>query len=462
MNLSSTFKKPLLLLTLAFFLSTPVFSVSLDELMGEQTSSPENTLPPTRSTSESLLDSVEQERSSIKKQAFLKEYKKLKPELDSRCQCLRNNSCEKKWGSTNWNKGYGLLAKQRKGVKNIRKLCTSLNSFSRHISQNEMESQLLLAKASLKRLKKINSDLWDDNYFGKRQYDQEQAEAKEEREAKEFHAKRVARERRERKELDAAWKNSGDNFSDTLQKIQDQTMQNIYEHNTRMRKSRASSSSSESSTRRDDITSSPNTRRLAKQSKPEMSEVDKRIAEEKEYCISGGFEWNESGNSCNRVSKVHIKGWTEGNRAVAKPARSSSTESQSKTRNGKAGTTFTRGRSSDSAGKTQEDEHNQDNRSSKQEKKLARTLPISIQDFEGPNSWSTEKQACKYAIQGAVRKAESQCRKEHKGVRATTDDIGIPLSKSCTSCRKIKASWDGKKVEYKCIANIQMYCRLPN
>lgn len=192
-----------------------------------------------------------------------------------------------------------------------------------------------------------------------------------------------------------------------------------------------------------------------------MSKVDKRIAEEKERCLSGGFEWNENGNACNRVSKVHITGWTEGNRSAVQPAGASSTSSPNIPSDGKAGTTFAHGRSSDRSKMAQKDDGGESN-PSKQKKKFARTLPISIQVFESPNSWSTEKQACKYAILGAVRRAESQCLKNYKGVRVTTADIGIPLSQSCTSCREINVSWDGKTVEYKCVANIQMYCRLPD
>lgn len=150
MNLGCTFKIQPIFLTLAVLLSTPVYSINLDELMEEPTNSPANTPTPSRSTSGFLLDNVEQERSTIKQQALLKEYKQLQPEINSQCQCLRNNSCEKRWGSTNWNKSRGLLVKQRKGLNTIRKVCTSLKPIRQHMPLEQIKSKLAHANTSLK------------------------------------------------------------------------------------------------------------------------------------------------------------------------------------------------------------------------------------------------------------------------------------------------------------------------
>jgi hypothetical protein len=457
MKLINTFKNRQLLLVLLIFMSNSAFALNLDELMGEESGGAADTPSPSISTSGSLLDQVEQERGSIKRDGYLKEYGKIKPELDTKCRCLNSASCEKVWGNTNWRKSDWLLEKQRAGLKTIRQACSSLDAITQRTPVDELASRLNNAKTALATINGVNSELRVENYFQKELYDRDKKKAEDERSAKAFHAEQEARYAREQKELNA-WKIGGDDFSDKLQKIQDQTMQNINEHNTRMRQSRASSDSANSAT---PSYSSPNSNRSRDSAGREPSKVDKRIAEEKESCISGGFKWNEKGNACNRVNRVHIKGWTQGNQTTVQPAGSASASSGSRTSSDKAGTTFAHGRSNDDAdegaGKSRVDSG-----SSKGKKRVARTTPISIQNYESQNSWASEKTACKYAIQGAVRKADAQCRKEHKGVRATSDDIGIPVSKSCTSCREITVSWDGKTVEYKCLASIQMYCKLPN
>ena len=88
-------------------------------------------------------------------------------------------------------------------------------------------------------------------------------------------------------------------------------------------------------------------------------------------------------------------------------------------------------------------------------------MPVFVQDYENPYSYPTKDEACKYAMAGAVRRADSMCRKEHNGRKAGKNDIGIPVDANCQSCREVKLGWSGDGIGYKCLGNVTMQCILP-
>ena len=101
-------------------------------------------------------------------------------------------------------------------------------------------------------------------------------------------------------------------------------------------------------------------------------------------------------------------------------------------------------------------------RPSNKKKRPPRLTPVFVQK-ENVNSWKTEKAACKYAKNKAIRIAKARCKDDHNGQVATKDDIGIPIDANCQSYRQItKSSLTKMKGQWVTTGNVILQCRLPD
>lgn len=118
------------------------------------------------------------------------------------------------------------------------------------------------------------------------------------------------------REQKAAWENSApfghDPFMENIQRIQDNTMQNINAQQQRLRTTTSPTNNSQQKTYSHFPVSVPGETRTGSRNSEKLSNYEA----EKQNCLNAGKKWN---NGCDYSTTVEVQGWSDGNRATVKP-----------------------------------------------------------------------------------------------------------------------------------------------
>jgi hypothetical protein len=236
-----------------------------------------------------------------------------------------------------------------------------------------------------------------------------------------------------------------------LDRIQQQTMDNIRANERQVRSQQQSAKSSGSSS----ATSQTSTYRKPASIRPQKMSA---YEAEKANCINAGKKWQSTGG-CDYSTTVTVQGWSEGNQAVVqRPSTTNNSTTTSGRRidpdkkqgygntQGGTGTTNTSGANSGVNSGT--------NSSGRSAEKIKRYIPVFVQR-EGISSWETEEDSCYYAKAAAIRTAENRCNSEHDGRTAYKSEAPIPIDANCQSCRQVSSG------NWKCTGNVILQCILP-
>jgi len=429
-------------------------ALNLEDLLGTSES--------TTSTGQidSLLGDVEGQRSMRKKKAAFEQYREVRKDVLSSCECLSSGDCDQHWKSGFWNKSTEYLDREGEAVRSLRTICVvtrddSLEESSPIKDININTALLTNSRDKLIQLEdKMHSAGFDDWLYRRDRAKKDQQEKN--RVLVQARKKERARENaRSARESAADWKDYASSLGvpTVLDRMHSNAIDNLQRHQNKA-----------------DLKSSQGDRQKPTY-KPQKSlsrkPLQKNVLVEKykalkKRCADAGQTWNTSGNVCGYNRTINIEGWTQGRTETARRAGSieglennaisnssvTSGSSNNQSKHSSSSQYSTNNDNGYSSGTT----NNRSNQNA-ENKKATDYIPVFVQE-ESSFSWPTKEEACRYGKAKALEVAQKQC-KEKGGVQSEQRKNDV----NCQSYRQMTSNgFSSKKDQWKATGNIIFYC----
>ena len=470
-----------------------------------------------RDESGSLLSGIEQARSDRKMAVAQSAFEEHQAAIAKRCECVYQDNCpESSWDIESWPKTASYLNLEADATQRKRKVCdVALRGTLTGASIQEARVFVARAKEHREKLASIDSEMRERAFWAPQQYAEEQQRLAQERHAQEWQREERARLAAEKAEMEREWSQWGtsdEDFWAGIQATEDRVMTDIRaaeraaaqrreaERRERAERERQAAEQAllerqkqiEAACARNGGRYDSTTDRCEPVSKatPPMKAADEG---DRQYCLEGGRR--AGGGSCLPEATIVVHGWKDGNRAYVQASPKQPVESLSSA-SGKAAFFDANAKKADPSGPNRPGQTLADLLSPDSTGDVGSPTPSSSattggasggtvgggssggngQDEGGPKiifvftdeesrfSWPTQEEACRYAKQTAVAKAEADCKEQFGGKRAPQSQVVGPVENSmCHSYRQMQQSgFTSTEGHWKAKSKTSFQCLLPD